>query len=77
MCSPAHLRDSRCRRLMVIGNLSLIAALLFWYFARSSGVAARWWVDGLSGLLFGISIGANLVALRCGRKCGIAEPEEL
>jgi hypothetical protein len=67
MCVPYSLRDPKARRLMVIGNLSLVAALLFWQFARPSGATAREWSDGLCGLLAGLSIGINLWAVR--RRC--------
>jgi hypothetical protein len=69
MCVPYNQRDPKARRLIVIGNLSLMAALLFWQFARPSGATAREWSDGLCGLLFGISIGINLLVLRSGRRC--------
>jgi hypothetical protein len=56
--------------MMVIGNFSLVAAIVFWQFVRPAHGPWREWVDGLSGLLFGISIGVNLFALRRARRCG-------
>ena len=75
MCATNANRDPRARWMMVLGNFSLVAALLLWNFARPwvgaahAGLASEW-VDGISGLLFGVSIGANLTALRLKRRCG-------
>ena len=74
MCVPIWQRDPRTRFMMVLGNLSLVAAFLIWNFARFStaaphSVAWRAWMDGLSGLFFGIAIGANLAALLRQRRC--------
>ena len=68
MCEPFYQRDHKARRLMVIGNLSLVAAILCGHFIRPTGVTARDWSDCLSGLLFGISISINLMVLRRGRR---------
>ena len=54
---------------MVGGNFSLVLALLLWSFARPAHDAGHAWIDGLCGLLFGISIGANLTAIRLRRRC--------
>jgi hypothetical protein len=71
MCVPNHLRDPRTRWMMILGNFSLVVALLLWTFARPCAGTHSWpiqpWIDGVSGLLFGISIGANLSAIRCAR----------
>ncbi|MGA9061551.1 MAG: hypothetical protein WB341_07785 [Terracidiphilus sp.] len=69
MCVPNRLRDPKTRSMMVIGNFSLVAAILCWHFLRPSGVAAQAWFDGFDGLLFGISIGANLTAIYRARRC--------
>ena len=75
MCVPTGQRDPRSRWMMVIGNLSLVAGLLIWSFARHSTAATHFsatqaWIDGLGGLFLGISIGANLAALmRQRRRC--------
>lgn len=58
--------------MIVIGNFSLAAAVLSLNFTRHYAAAhppAAAWLDGLSGLLFGISIGANLFAVRRARRC--------
>ena len=77
MCLPYHLRDPKTRFLMVIGNLSLVAAILMLKFFRPSTGAAQEWTDGLSGLLFGISIGINLMAIRSGRRLQSDQPKEI
>ena len=69
MCVPYRIRDPRTRSMMVIGNFSLVAAILCWHFLRPTAVTARAWIDAFDGLLFGISIGANLFALRRSRRC--------
>ena len=74
MCATNGMRDPRARWMMVLGNFSLVVALLTWSFARHwPGVAhaglASGWIDGISGLFFGVSIGANLAALRLRRRC--------
>ncbi len=72
MCVPNHFRNPRTRWMMILGNFSLVAALLLWNFARPYAGAHAWpmqaWIDGIAGLFFGISIGANLSAIRCARR---------
>ncbi len=55
-------RHSRVRWMFVAANLSLVAALLSWYFLRH-GAGAHIWIDGVIGVLFGLSIGMNLTAV--------------
>lgn len=66
MCTTQ--RNPKTRRLMIFGNLSLVAALLLWNFVRLNGHSHQSWLDALCGLLFGLSIGANFSALRCARR---------
>jgi hypothetical protein len=61
--------DPKSRRLMIVGNLSLAAALILWNFTRHGTGLPHAALDGLYGLLMGISIGANLTALRRARRC--------
>jgi hypothetical protein len=74
MCATNGTRNPRARWMMVLGNFSLVVALLTWSFSRHwpgaahAGLASGW-VDGISGLFFGVSIGANLAALRLRRRC--------
>jgi hypothetical protein len=69
MCVPFKQRDPITRRRMVIGNLSLAAALILWNFARHGDSPANRAYHFLYGLLLGISLAVNLsVALRA-RRC--------
>lgn len=61
--------DPKSRRLVAAGNLSLAIALVLWNFARPAGVASHAWLDAICGLFFGISIGANLTAIRRAGRC--------
>jgi hypothetical protein len=78
MCATNGMRDPRARWMMVLGNFSLVVALLTWSFSRHwpgaahAGLASGW-VDGISGLFFGVSIGANLAALRLRRRCAASD----
>jgi uncharacterized membrane protein HdeD (DUF308 family) len=69
---PNRLRNPKTRWMMVLGNFSLVAALLLWNFVRPIAGARPGltiaWLDGASGLFFGVSIGANLSAIRCARR---------
>jgi hypothetical protein len=62
--------DPKARRLTVLGNATLVVAIGVWNFARPAGGPGHAVLDALCGLLFGISIGANLAALRLKRRCG-------
>ncbi len=68
MCIPCRQRDPRTRRQMFLANISLVVALVMWTFIRPSTGPGHAWLDGLCGLLFGISIGINLLVLRRGRR---------
>lgn len=72
------MRDPKARWMMVLGNFSLVVALLTWSFVRPWAVAAHvsfahQWIDGITGLFFGVSIGANLAALRLRRRCAASD----
>jgi hypothetical protein len=61
------------RKLAVIGSSCLVLALLWWHFPQATGSLGASWRDGLQGVLFGLSIGFNLVAVRLKarqRSCG-------
>ncbi len=81
MCASNRLRDPKTRFMMILGNFSLVGALLLWNFARPSGAVAHSaathaWLDALCGLLFGVSIGSNLMAVRA-RRCRSVEGPNL
>lgn len=67
MCVPIRRRDPRTRAMMAIGNFSLAAGVLAWNFTRHTGNAPHAWLDGITGLFFGLSIGINLWVIRRGR----------
>jgi hypothetical protein len=69
MCMFNRQHDPRRRWLMVLGNLSLVAAMVVGPHAHPVEAAARAWTDGLIGLLYGVSIGANLTAIVLCRRC--------
>ena len=69
MCIPIRHRDPRTRAMMVIGNFSLAAAVVVLNLTRHAGSAPHAWLDEISGLLLGLSIGCNLVATRRARRC--------
>jgi len=68
MCIPARRLDPKTRRSLVLGNLCLAAGLLLWSFHASIPIQQTW-LHGVCGLLLGISIGVNLSAVRCARRC--------
>jgi hypothetical protein len=55
--------------MMAVGNFSLAAAVLALNFARHTGNAAHGWLDGISGFLFGLSIGISFCVARRARRC--------
>jgi hypothetical protein len=69
MCVPFQKRSRKARLGMVIGNFSLVAALLLWNFARHDSSPQQAWLHALCGLMFGLSIGANLSAIVLGKRC--------
>jgi hypothetical protein len=73
MCIASQQLDSKRRRWMVLGNISLVFALIVWaFFARSGHGNHLWltnWINAFCGLLFGFSIGINLLVLRKARRC--------
>jgi hypothetical protein len=76
MCVPIHQRDPKTGFMMALGNVSLFAAIVIWRFAHPAGVVSQPWIDGLSGLLFGLSITVNLGAAIRARRCSPAEGEK-
>ncbi|HKV05478.1 MAG TPA: hypothetical protein VJO53_10275 [Candidatus Acidoferrales bacterium] len=52
------------RTMMVVGNGCLVIALSSIVFLHPTAKFGPELIDGVRGMLFGISIGANLVALR-------------
>ena len=71
MCVPYSQQDPQSRRLMVIGNLCLVAGLLLWNFAHPATQIEKNCLHALTGLLMGISIAINLYVLRFARRCSL------
>ena len=69
MCIPNRLLDKKTRRLMALGNISLVIGLLLWQFVHPSGQMQRNWLDAACGFLLGLSITINLYRLRIARRC--------
>jgi hypothetical protein len=74
MCIPIRQLDPKWRRMMAVGNFSLVAGLLLWNF-RSYIPAGPDWLHPVCGLLFGLSIGINLFGLRLARRCRASQTE--
>jgi len=71
VCLPDRLRHPKTRWMMVFSNCSLAAAILLLDFMRHHP-GERPWLDGFTGLFFGISIGVNFFGVRHARRalCG-------
>jgi hypothetical protein len=61
MFTQASLRNSRF--LMPIGMMFLVIAILFPTLTHPSSTLSQDWLDGIRGLLYGLSIGFNLLAV--------------
>lgn len=69
MCVPIEKGRRRARWMMVVGNFSLVLAFLFWNFAGHGAGPRQPLLHAFCGLLFGISIGANLSGIRLAKRC--------
>lgn len=54
---------------MAVANLALSIGLVLPYFIHPAGQRSADWLDGIRGLLIGVSIGMNLSIIRFGRRC--------
>ena len=75
--SSTQRMDSKSRRFMAVGSLCLDIGLLLHLFIHPSGQTAKDWLDGVSGLLIGISIGTNLFGLVQVRRSRLTAPDQL
>jgi hypothetical protein len=73
MCIPYRELDSKSRRILALGNLSLVVGLLLGNF-RSYIQFQRDWLDAACGLFLGFSITVNLMLLRRRRHSSWPEP---
>jgi hypothetical protein len=62
MILPDRWKNSRL--IMPIGMLCLASSLALPWFVHPVSAAARKWTDGLRGLLLGLAIALNLLAVR-------------
>jgi hypothetical protein len=69
MCESGLDEGGKVRRHRVLANGALALGLLLWLLVHPAGQAARDGLDGVVGLLLGISIGANLMVVRKRRRC--------
>ncbi len=62
---------------MGIGNFALAAGLALPYVLHPASVTHKDWMDGVKGLLLGVSIGLNLMLLWSRRRCRKTEAWKL
>jgi hypothetical protein len=67
MCIPIRERSRKQRGLIAIANLALCLGVALPYGFRPTGLNPHW-LDAARGLLFGVSIGTNLMILRFGKR---------
>jgi hypothetical protein len=69
MCIPIRQLDPKTRRLLAIGNISLVVGLLLWLFVHPSGQIEKNWLHAVCGFLLGLSVTINLMGLVFARRC--------
>jgi len=75
--TPYWKRDRKSRWLFAIANLSLAVGLMLRVLVQPASGLARNWMDGLCGLLLGISIGMNVMLVIKARRCRTESLERL
>jgi len=73
MCIPTQQSAGKTRRIRVIANTSLVIGIVLIHFVHPTSQLARDLSHGIGGLLIGLSIGLNLLGLRCARRCRPAQ----
>jgi len=66
MCVPIWKRSARERVWLGIANLCLFCGLAAGVVFHPASTLAKDWLDGVRGLLLGVSIGMNLFVLKFG-----------
>jgi hypothetical protein len=66
---PNRQLDPKTRRLLAIGNMSLVVGLLLWLFVHPSGQIEKNWLHAVCGFLLGLSVTINLMGLVFARRC--------
>ena len=74
MYFPNRNLNPRDRKILQIGNLSLVAGLLLWMFVHPTGQFEKNWLHAAYGFLLGLSIAINLFGLKFARRCTEIEP---
>ena len=74
MYFPNRNLNPRDRKILQIGNLSLVAGLLLWMFVHPTGQFEKNSLHAACGFLLGLSIIINLFGLRFARRCTNVEP---
>jgi hypothetical protein len=69
MFIPIRQLDPKTRRLLAIGNMSLVVGLLLWLFVHPSGQIEKNWLHAVCGFLLGLSVTINLMGLVFARRC--------
>jgi hypothetical protein len=72
MCLRYRTLDPKSKRLFMLGNLCLVIAIVAQYLYHPAGQVEKNVLDGVRGLLYGISIGINFFVIRRGQ-CHSAE----
>jgi hypothetical protein len=68
MSAPFRRLDTKARRMLVAGNLSLALAVMLCNFKPQLS-AGHDWYDGVYGFFFGVSIGLNLLGIAWEKRC--------
>lgn len=67
------IESQNVRWMMVIANFSLFAGLAVRNLSQH-WMPHRYWIDGIFGLMLGVSIGLNLIALRLKKRGAMPTP---
>jgi hypothetical protein len=73
---PNRQLDPKTRRLLAIGNISLVVGLLLWLFVHPSGQIEKNWLHAVCGFLLGLSATINLMGLVFARRCRASASKE-
>jgi hypothetical protein len=69
--------DSKSRIFIGVGSLCLAIGLSVHLFIHPAGQAGKDWLDGMSGMMIGISIVTNVFGFRLARRCRAAAADSL
>jgi hypothetical protein len=69
MCILVGKQSWKGRSLRAVANIALCIGLVLPYFIHPAGQRSADWLDGIRGLLIGMSLAMNLFIIRFGRRC--------